>query len=85
MKAGLNEIQNSEFGKSPIITNTVPCVANAASQDLYMFYFNDATGKYSVSGYTENAIPANIANMILSYNSGTTCGTFGRNYAVGTN
>ncbi len=81
-------IQNQSTAdlNNPAVTyNTAPCATSAASQNLYMFYYNDATGKYSVSGYLENQLPANMANMALSYNNAVSCNLFGRNYAVGRN
>jgi prepilin-type N-terminal cleavage/methylation domain-containing protein len=83
-----HNIQNQSTAdlNNPAVTyNTAPCATSAASQNLYMFYYNNATGQYSVSGYLENQLPANMTNMALSYGSGTTCGTHGRNYAVGKN
>lgn len=50
-----------------------------------MYFFDDSVGKYSISGYMENQLKPNLDNMLLSYNSWTTCGIYGRNYAVGIN
>lgn len=53
-----------------------------------MFYFNDATGKYAISGYLENSKPTDITNIQLSENGGGpsgTCSRYARNYAVGIN
>jgi prepilin-type N-terminal cleavage/methylation domain-containing protein len=72
----------------PVIRNTAPCVTSSNSQNLYMLYFDDIAGKYSISGYLENQQPANIANIQQSYNgtgANGTCTLYGRNYAVGIN
>jgi prepilin-type N-terminal cleavage/methylation domain-containing protein len=84
----LNDHPTGSWNTPAILSNTAPCVTSpttTASQNLYMLYFNDSTGKYSISGYLENQLKKNIDNMLLSYNSWTSCGTYGMNYAVGIN
>jgi hypothetical protein len=84
----LNNHPTAEMNNPPIIQNTAPCATTANSQNLYMLYFNDATGKYSISGYLENQKTADIANVQASYNgigANGTCNVYGRNYAVGIN
>jgi type II secretory pathway pseudopilin PulG len=72
----------------PTTYNISPCVTASSSQNLYMLYFDDSVGKYSISGYLENPLPAHIANIQLSWNgmwANWTCSLYGRNYAVGIN
>lgn len=71
MNKSLHDHPASDLSTPAILSNTAPCViptAEPLSQNLYMLYFDDALGKYSISGYLENQLPKNIANIQLSYN-----------------
>jgi hypothetical protein len=71
MNKSLHDNPASSMNKPAILSNTTPCVTSpttSASQNLYMLYFDDIAGKYSISGYLENQLPKNIANIQLSYN-----------------
>ncbi len=85
INSALHDNPAASLSIPPVIRNIAPCVTSSNSQNLYMLYFDDATGKYSISGYLENPQPADIANIQMSYN-GTggngTCTVYGRNYAV---
>lgn len=86
LKNGIPDITGTDITAFPITYNTAPCIAtNTNSRELYMYFFDDSVGKYSISGYMENQLKPNLDNMLLSYNSWTTCGIYGRNYAVGIN
>lgn len=83
LKNGIQDVPTTDINTFPVIENKTPCATNTTfSRDLYMYYFDDNTGKYSISGYMENQLKPNIDNMVLSYNSWTTCGVYGRNYAL---
>ncbi len=85
LKNGIQDITASERTKSPVTQNTTPCGNSSDSQDLYILNFSDAAGKYSISGYMENQLKANMDNVILSYNAlwaTGSCSTYGRNYSV---
>jgi hypothetical protein len=71
MNKSLHDNPASSMTIPAILSNTAPCVTSpttTASQNLYMLYFDDSLGKYSISGYLENQLPKNIANIQLSYN-----------------
>jgi type II secretory pathway pseudopilin PulG len=81
-------VKVSDSTNPPVIYNTLPCGTASSSQNIYMLYFDDSVGKYSISGYLENPLPPHIANIQLSWNgmwSNWTCEHYGRNYAVGIN
>lgn len=88
MNKSLHDNPASSLYSPAIIYNIAPCITTAASQNLYMLYFDDSVGKYSISGYLENPQPAHIANIQASWNgiwANGTCTNYGRNYAVGIN
>jgi prepilin-type N-terminal cleavage/methylation domain-containing protein len=83
LKNGIPDIATIDINTFPVTSNTALCATNSPfSRELYMYFFNDNTGKYSISGYMENQLQPNIDNMMLSYNSWTTCGVYARNYAL---
>jgi prepilin-type N-terminal cleavage/methylation domain-containing protein len=82
LKNGIQDIPTADITKDPVTSNTGACVTSTNSRDLYMYFFDDSTGKYSITGYMENQLKPNLDNMLLSYNSWTTCGINGRNYAI---
>lgn len=85
---GIKQKTVSDIYSPPILSNTWWCAVSGSSQDLYMLYFNNTTGQYSISGYLENPKWADINNVLLSYNGiwvNGTCTRYGRNYAVGQN
>ena len=76
-----------------VATPTNPCINTVASVpliswDLYILYFDDTTGQYSISGYLENPKWSDIANTQVAYSlnpANNICTIYGRNYAVGKN
>jgi hypothetical protein len=52
-----------------------------------MFYFDDITGQYSISGYLENPKQEDINNAQIAYSfvGNNSCTRYGRNYSVGRN
>ena len=75
----------TDLYKDKIITNAAPCVISGVSQDLFMYYWSDATGKYSLSSYLHYPKDSHLANILTSYNgsgSNGTCTKYGMNYSV---
>ncbi len=56
-----------DWNNNPVTHNLAPCTVNF-DQDVYMFYFDDSTGKYAISAYLENPKQADIDNIALSLN-----------------
>jgi type II secretory pathway pseudopilin PulG len=76
----------TDYSLPPITRNKSPCLVTSASADLYMYYFNNAGGRYSLSAYLENPTDKNIDYIQQSYNGiwgNWTCTRYWRNYAVG--
>ena len=74
------------YNKNPVTSNTSPCITTSASQDLYMYYFDNTLGRYSLSTYINYPSDKHIAAILDSFNgSGAngTCTGYGRNYSIG--
>ena len=80
----------TDLGIHPVPTSgtpTNPCYNSngvPVSWDLYMFYADNVTGQYSISGYLENPKQADIDNAVLAYSMPlqNICTKYGRNYVV---
>ncbi|MDD2693365.1 MAG: type II secretion system protein [Candidatus Gracilibacteria bacterium] len=80
------KIVPATYSSNPVVSNTSPCVNISASQDLYMYYFDNTLGRYSLSTYINYPSDKHIATILDSFNgSGTngTCTRYGRNYSIG--
>ena len=89
--------QDTDWLANPIGYTASPCWWAIHPKHLYLFYFDDSTWQYSISGYLENPKESDIANIQLTYNAmgniaipflwlgEGSCNKYGRNYAVGQN
>lgn len=71
--------------KDKITYNVSPCVISGVSQDLFMYYWSNAAGKYSLSSYLHFPKESHLTNILSSYNgsgSNGTCTRYGMNFAV---
>ena len=74
------------YSNNPVTSNTNPCITINASQDLYMYYFDDTAGRYALSTYINYPSDKHIEMILNSYNgsgSNGTCTHYGRNYSIG--
>jgi prepilin-type N-terminal cleavage/methylation domain-containing protein len=88
INGALKSLPAMSVTNNPVLFNTSPCVVTSDWQELYMLYYNDATNRFSLSAYLENPQPADITNIVASWNgiwANGTCTRYGRNYAVGNN
>jgi prepilin-type N-terminal cleavage/methylation domain-containing protein len=87
----------SDYTQNPVPTIATPqnpCINNVplapqSSKELYIFFFDDTTWKYSISWYLENPKLSDINSAISAYSYPSwfdhVCFNYGRNYAIWNN